>query len=61
MKTVKVDSKRRIVLPGAQKGQVFRVENPAEGVFRLVQQVDLKPTKKTGPSSEGENRFSSKS
>ena len=36
MSTSKVDSKKRIVLPGGQPGDVFDIQQQAEGRFLLV-------------------------
>ncbi|MBI4555978.1 MAG: hypothetical protein HY706_00215 [Candidatus Hydrogenedentes bacterium] len=46
MSTSKVDSKKRIVLPKGQPGDVFEVQQEGEGRFVLVRLEKPKPAKR---------------
>lgn len=56
MKTLKVDSKRRVIIPGAAPGQVLAYESQGDGRFLLTvvikrerkPRVVVKPVKKNG-------------
>ncbi len=48
MSTSKVDSKKRIVLPGGQPGDVFDIQQQAEGRFLLIR---LKKPERAEPMS----------
>jgi hypothetical protein len=44
--TIKADSKKRVVLPDAQPGDVFAYEDRGNGHFHLVRLTMLAPPKK---------------
>lgn len=45
MSTAKVDSKRRIVLPSGQPGDIFDIQQEADGRFLLVRLERPEPAK----------------